>query len=289
MAAEPKPDRGLEFVDLHYHANPDAYTRRHSVVEAGERYRRLGGAVVVRSHLGCTCAAAEVAQSLGLPVFGSVALNAIAGGIQASVIHRSLCHYQPRGMRLLVDFPTVVATQHRSKLARGWANAFVERYACGPASVLASDGGLLPALDEVLELAQSEPVVLSTGHASRRELELLVEACVKRGGIKLLLNQPANPITGMTAAALQALGRHDWLYIEQTALTVALGYQSRDDFFEVLSNVHNVVYSSDFGQLTQPDVEAWWAQSKAWFDCAQLSPARIADISLRTPLRLLAP
>lgn len=278
----------MRFLDLHYHASPDAYARRHSVVGAGERYRRIGGGVVVRSHLGCTCAVADVAQSLGLPVFGSVALNAIAGGIRASVILRSLCHRRVDEMRLLVDLPTVVATPHRSKLARGWANVFAERYAREPGSVLASDGSLAPGMDEVLELAQSEPIVLSTGHASRHELERLVDACAKRGGIRLVLNQPANPITGMTAPELEALGRYDWLFVEQTALTVALGYQPLEDFFDVLSNVHNVVYSSDFGQLSQPDIEAWWAQSNDWFKRAKLTRDRVDDVCLRSPLRLLA-
>ncbi|MFE5549731.1 hypothetical protein ACFQ71_38900 [Streptomyces sp. NPDC056534] len=31
------------FVDVHYHAAPDACDRRHTVAEAGREYARLGG------------------------------------------------------------------------------------------------------------------------------------------------------------------------------------------------------------------------------------------------------
>jgi hypothetical protein len=280
----------LEFLDLHYHANPDAYLRRLNAVEAGREYQRYGGGVVLRSHLGCTCAVAAVAQELGFPVFGSVALNAVAGGVAVDVVARSLCHYRSQGAaRIIVDFPTVVTSEHRSKLARRYANPAVEKFGMRPASIRAPDGRLSNAVEALVELAQSEPIVLSTGHASRREVELLIELCARKGGVRLLLNQPANPITGMTAAELEALGAHDWLYVEQTALTVTLGYQTEEDFFRVLSRVENVVYSSDFGQPTQPGVEQWWTMTKAWFTRAGLTPARIADVSLRTPLQLLSP
>jgi hypothetical protein len=281
---------GLEFLDLHYHANPDAYLRRLNAVEAGREYQRYGGGVVLRSHLGCTCAVAGVAQDLGFPVFGSVALNSVAGGVAVDVVARSLCHYRPeQAGRVIVDFPTVVTSEHRSKLARRYASGAVEKFGMRPASVCDSGGRLSKAVEGLVELAQSEPVVLSTGHASRRELELLLEICARKGGVRLLLNQPANPITGMTAAELEALSVHDWLYVEQTALTVTLGYQTEEDFFQVLRRVNNVVYSSDFGQPTQPGIEEWWTLTKAWFTRAGLTPERIAEVSLRTPLRLLSP
>jgi len=201
-----------------------------------------------------------------------------------------LCHYQTRRSgRLIVDFPTVVPSEHRSKLVRKYANRAVETFGMQPARISHDGGGLLPAVEELIELAQSEALVLSTGHATRMEVDQLIDLCAKRGRVRLLLNQPANPITGMTASQLKALGKHDWLYVEQTALTVALGYQTEADLFDVLQNVHNVVYSSDFGQQSQPGVDEWWASSKTWFQRAQLSPGRIADISLANPLRLLAP
>ncbi len=281
----------LDFIDLHYHANPDAYLRRFNAIEAGSAYQALRGGVLLKSHLGCTSAVAATAQGMGLPVFGSLALNAIAGGVEVRAIQQSLCHYQGNAQcgRLVVDLPTVVTSTHRSKLARTYANAAVERFAQVPCQ-LGGDGSPFHAgLDALLDFCRDQSVVLTTGHATRAQVEALVDRCVSKGGVRLLLNQPANPMTKMDAPALKALGRHDWLYVEQTALTLLLGYQSEDDFSEVLRDVNNVVYSSDLGQPAQPTPQQWLYQSQQWFRNADLPPARVRDITLSTPLRMLDP
>ncbi|MCC8422771.1 MULTISPECIES: hypothetical protein [Photorhabdus] len=118
---------------------------------------------------------------------------------------------------------------------------------------------------------------------------LIIDAITAAGGCKFMLNQPASPMTGLKAKDLKALGKHDWLYVEQTALTVYLGYQTTEDFFEVLSEVNNVVYSSDLGQPVQPDVEQWLNDSERWFKTAGLGEEHIRDICLLNPLRMLAP
>ena len=79
---------GAEFIDVHYHAGPDAFVRRHGVIEAGRRYAALNGWVVLKNHLGCTAAQAWEARQEGLPVSGSVVLNESAGGIDFPVVQR---------------------------------------------------------------------------------------------------------------------------------------------------------------------------------------------------------
>ena len=105
----------------------------------------------------------------------------------------------------------------------------------------------------------------------------------------MMLNQPANPITGMDANALKQLGKYDWLYVEQTALTVLLGYQDLDDFYDVLNNVNNSIYSSDLGQNSQMLPDAWQSQSIEWFNEAGLSPQDIKKLTLIKPLSMIAP
>src|SRR3990167_10970232 len=97
-----------DFIDVHYHANPDLYERRHHVIEVGKQYQCHNGAVVLKSHLGSTAAQASVAQSLGYPVLPSVVLNTIAGGLDYKVVIRSLLEYRPLiPSRLIVHLPTL--------------------------------------------------------------------------------------------------------------------------------------------------------------------------------------
>ncbi|WP_286296859.1 DUF6282 family protein [Vibrio apostichopi] len=281
----------LRFVDVHYHASPDSFERRYHAVEAGRLYARYGGGCVLKNHLGSVTALASICQQMELPVFGSIVLNEIAGGICTQPIKQALCQYQfPHQGRLLVHLPTVVTSSHRSVMSRKMANNSVENFAQVPLRIVGNDGKLLPALQSLLHFSQEQDIVISTGHASREEIYSLLEQVDKMGGgCRVMLNQPANPITGMVAEELISLGHHDWLYIEQTALTVLLGYQSFEDFSVVLSSVPNLLYSSDLGQSCQIDIPEWLKQSKMWFEKIGLSKSRQKDICLHTPLTMLAP
>ena len=81
----------IDFLDIHYHVSPDVYLRKHNVVEAGGIYKKLGGGVILKNHLGDSVSLAEVAQELSLPVFGSIVLNQIAGGVSIGSLLESLC------------------------------------------------------------------------------------------------------------------------------------------------------------------------------------------------------
>ncbi|MEQ1975712.1 DUF6282 family protein [Xenorhabdus sp. SGI240] len=283
-------EKRLRFLDVHYHARPDSYIRRYNVLEAGREYARQNGGVVLKSHLGSVTALSSLAQEEGLPVFGSVVLNATAGGMAINSVIQALSQYQfDEAPRLLVHLPTIVPTNHKSVMKRAWANAAAHTFAQQYSSVVDSNGRVRKEIHELIRFAQQYNVVLSSGHASCYEVMQLIDTITAAGGCKFMLNQPASPITGLKAKDLKALGEHEWLYVEQTALTIYLGYQTTDDFFEVLSEVNNVVYSSDLGQPVQPDIEKWLSDSKCWFKMAGLSESHIRDIFLLNPLRMLAP
>lgn len=44
MSAVSPPD----FIDVHYHVNPDAYVRRHSAIQAGSVYAKHNGWVILK-------------------------------------------------------------------------------------------------------------------------------------------------------------------------------------------------------------------------------------------------
>ena len=116
---------------------------------------------------------------------------------------------------------------------------------------------------------------------------LLLDTCAKLGKIKILLNQPANPIVGLTYKDLEIISCEKWIFVEQTALTYLLGYQQWDDFAMVMSDIPNLIYSSDLGQLDQLDIVEWQKISETWFKKIGLSSQRISDITLLNPLNML--
>lgn len=278
----------LEFIDIHYHSNPDLYIRRHSAIDAGKEYKKLNGLVMLHSHLSSTAEIAVLGQELGLPLLGAVVLNSINGGIDKKFVLANLAKYQLASQyRLLVSFPTIITTKHVSKLSRSLMHEYLKDIAFIPEN-LSLNGELRTESLEILELSKTYPVAISTGHASKEEVYLIAEASKKHGLKNVLITQPANPATGFNAEELIELAEnYPDLYIEQTALTYLLGYQSWEDFTLVMQEVPNLIYSSDLGQTSQMDIEEWLTTSHEWFDKMKLSSERIKDITKNNPLKLL--
>ena len=279
----------FQFVDIHYHANPDLYKRRYSAMEAGRRYQQLQGAVVLKSHLGSTAVQATMAQKEGLPVFPSIVLNAIAGGLHYRPVIQALAEYQPEfPSRMLVHLPTITGRKHLSKLSREMASSLPQNNLNESLTISEMTGKLKPEVIDLIKLSLDYPIVLSTGHASKEETCEVLEACDRMGCKRLLLNQPANPLCGLNSAELTEIAKNNFVWIEQTALTHFLSYQNISDFSDVLCKIPSVIYSSDLGQTTQPDIETWQVISKKWFEDFGISERRKEEICLKNPLQLLA-
>ncbi|MFI9645001.1 DUF6282 family protein [Streptomyces sp. NPDC052040] len=277
------------FVDVHYHVGPDAYVRRRTAATAGVRYAQLGGWVVLKNHLGSTAAQAWEARQQGLPVSGSIVLNDIAGGLDPRLVQQAVIqHGEDSGLRLIVHLPTVTGRTHKSRLARTPAHPLLARDGLRPLTVTDEGGGLRAEVREILRMARDLPIVVSTGHADGREVALLVEEAVRLDVPRLMLNQPANPMTGLTCSDLLDIASAEQVWAEQTALTHLLGYQEWDDFAAVLARVPRVVYSSDLGQTSQMDIGEWMARSQDWFTEAGLDEARITEVVRDAPLRMLS-
>ncbi|MEU6465567.1 DUF6282 family protein [Streptomyces sp. NPDC046976] len=277
------------FVDVHYHVGPDAYVRRHTAATAGDQYARLGGWVVLKNHLGSTAAQAWEARQQGLPVSGSIVLNDIAGGLDTRAVEQAVVqHGEDSGLRLIVHLPTVTGRTHTSRLSRTPAHPLLARDGLRPLTVTDGDGALKAEVREILRMARDLPVVISTGHADGREVALLVEEAVRLDVPRVMLNQPANPMTGLSCADLLDIASADQVYAEQTALTYLLGYQDWDDFAAVLAKVPRALYSSDLGQTSQMDIGEWTTHSRDWFEKAGLDEGRITEVVRDAPLRMLS-
>lgn len=279
--------RQASFIDVHYHAGPDSYVRRHSVLEAGRRYQAENGWVVLKNHLGCSAAQAWEARCAGLPVSGSIVLNEIAGGIDWRYVERALCQHGEGAGRLIVHLPTVTGRFHQSRLTRNLSHTILQNCPIKPLQVSDGNGHLTSQTCDILRMARDYPIVVSTGHANREEVLLLIDAAEKFQVPRLMLNQPANPLTGLSASELFDLAQSSMVYVEQTALTYLLGYQSKEDFQSVVTRVPRVVYSSDLGQTSQPDIADWLLQSQEWFTEFGLTTDRFIEITRTNPITML--
>lgn len=277
------------FIDIHYHAGPDLYNRRWDAIEAGTIYQQLNGAVVLKSHLGSTGVQATLAQKMGLPVFSSLVLNHIAGGIDYRTILRALSEYQPViKTRMIVDFPTITGRSIQSKLSRTLSDESLSQYTLKSETIFNSKHQLRKEVLDVLKMAGDYPIILSTGHASQNEVYALVDACIQFNVPALLLNQPANPLTGFNAEALNELIKNEFIWIEQTALTYLIGHQDKEDFSAVLTSTPRVIYSSDLGQTSQMDINNWLVFSKQTFNELGLTQQRQDELLRANALTLLS-
>ncbi|WP_239074980.1 DUF6282 family protein [Streptomyces sp. SID10853] len=284
----PLPARESRFIDVHYHVGPDAYLRRHTATTAGALYAEHRGWVVLKNHLGSTAAQAWEARQQGLPVSGSIVLNRLAGGFDPRAVEQAVIqHGDDSGLRLIVHLPTVTGRTHRSRLARTPSHPLLGD-GQPPLTVADESGALRPEVTELLRAARNLPVVISTGHADGHEVRLLVDEVVRLDVPRLMLNQPANPMTGLSCKDLVEVAAAEQVWTEQTALTRLLGYQDWADFADVLSLLPRVVYSSDLGQPSQMDITDWLTWNQNIYSEAGLTPERVIDITHTGPLKMLS-
>lgn len=190
--------------------------------------------------------------------------------------------------KLIVDFPTITGRSYQSKLARSFVNSKWSSQLTQAETIFNEYDQIKPAVIDVLKLAVDYPVLLTTGHASRPEIEALLDACEQYDVPHLLLNQPANPLSGLKAHDLLNLSFNKRVWVEQTYLTYAIKHQEPDDFEAVLRNVPRLIYSSDLGQTSQINIQQWYNQSLVIFEEFGLSPDRVKDIWYENPLSLLS-
>ncbi len=278
-----------KLIDIHYHANPDLYLRRWDAFEAGKKYQALNGAVILKSHLGATSIQASLAQKAGLPVLPSLVLNHIAGGIDYKVVISALSEYQPViAAKIIVHFPTITGRTIKSRLSRQLIHPHLKDHTMSSETIFDSHNRLKDKVIDILKMGNDYPVVLSTGHASKEEIYELTNACIQYNVKSLLLNQPANPLTGLNANELLELSRNEFIWIEQTALTYLLKHQTKEDFLQVLTSIPRVLYSSDLGQTDQLDVNNWIDFSEQFFTDASISLQRKRELFCDNAIKLLA-
>ena len=275
-------------IDVHYHASPDLYDRRYNALTAGRIYAEHNSAVILKSHLGSTAVQATLAQSEGLPVLPSIVLNEIAGGLNIKSIINALLNYKPQiKAKMIVHLPTITGKKHKSSLKRRLSFDSYQEYSQQTLCVFDENNKLKKSVIDIIKLCNDEPLVLSTGHASKEETYALIEETSKYKNVNLMLNQPANPLTGLNAEDLKQISKYSHVFPEQTLLTVLLGYQDEKDFERVLTEIPQAIFSSDLGQTSQMDIESYFKLSKNLFKQFNLSEHRVKEIWKHNIVKML--
>ena len=251
--------------DLHIHTGPsvanrklDAYEMMLEAVEAGY------AGYVVKDHYmpsahGCLMVEKHFARN-GCRAFSSIVLNNSVGGFNLLALDTAY----NMGTRM-VYMPTVSTKLHiddhkgRKFLGSGYMTTTdLEK----PIYIIGKDGELLPEVIEVLKyIAEKGDLVLSTGHISWQETDVLLPKAFELGVKNIIVNHPSFTVN----APIEKVA--EWAkmgaYIEMTACEFGMVLKDDDTFFNSLDlfqryadagvPFEQMFVSSDFGQKISPD------------------------------------
>lgn len=236
--------------DLHVHAAPDITSRiadDQGIVAAYDEEQFTG--CVLKGHYESTVGrAAAAGRGRELRVYGGIALNQHAGGLNPAAVAACL----DAGGRV-VWMPTADAHTQR---AAGLPSL------CGQRNSLSAHSYSIPPLDwsvaedvrRICQMVAEADAVLATGHLSSCEVRWLMTAAQREGVRRFLLTHPSYTVPDMSAAEVSALTEGGALaeittfqLLHQPGCTSAgLANFAREIGLE------HVVLSSDAGQPNSP-------------------------------------
>jgi hypothetical protein len=181
------PIAGL--MDTHVHAAPDVFGRALDDEEVAITYRDRGlEALVLKNHVATTADRAWFARKhvAGLKVFGGIALNSPAGGINPDAVNW-MARMQG-GYGRVVWFPTFDSDNH------------VKHFKDAPEGikVLGADGKVLPAVREVLKICAAQKLIVQTGHLSPTEALAVIEAGRDAGVDRMVVTHAQFEVVNMS-------------------------------------------------------------------------------------------
>jgi Family of unknown function (DUF6282) len=273
MSAREHPvptERARELVrggyDVHIHIAPDVVERRISDVQLAQRFldRGLAG-FGLKSHYTSTAERARVVSEAvpGIDVLGAITMNRAVGGLNPVAVEIAA----REGARI-VWFPTVSSENEQHEVLAAdpdgkvpvWVRFELELREHGvvPAPVPVVDGGgaLLPEAHEVLAVIARHDLVLATGHLSRDEIFVLVDAAVEAGVRRIVVTHPEFPSQRIPIEDQCALAERGAL-MERAFTTPYTGKCSWEQVFAATRAVgaERTVWATDLGQVFNPPVE----------------------------------
>ncbi len=283
--------------DPHVHVAPDFAERRISDLELAARCAELGLAGFgLKSHYTATHERAAVVTAAvpGVRALGTITLNHAVGGLNATAVEVAA----RQGARI-VWLPTVSSVNEFGEVEHAdpsgkvpvWVRFELELRAAGvrprPVPVVDAGGAPLPELLEVLRVCARHDLVLATGHLSRDEIFVAVDAAVGAGVKTIVVTHPEFPSQRVSPADQQALAAKGAL-MERAFTTPYTGKCTWDAVFEATRAVgaRHTVWGSDLGQVFNPPVEDGLAIMADEFLAAGFSEDEIRIMAVENTRRL---
>jgi hypothetical protein len=252
--------------DMHVHIAPDTVERIIDDVGLAQRCLQLGLAgFQLKSHYTSTAERAAVVRRAvpGVGVFGAVTLNRAVGGMNPLAVEIAA----REGART-VWLPTVDSLNEMTgahELAPGatppvWMR--LQRELCEqgidiePVRVLDDTGAPLPETLAVLEAVARYGMVLATGHLSRDEIFVVVDAAVAAGIATIVITHPEFPAQDIGVEDQARLAAQGAL-LERCFTTPHTGKVTWERVFAAIraTGPEHSVLSTDLGQVFNPPVE----------------------------------
>lgn len=266
--------------DLHVHTSPDIVPRKCSDLELAGRLITAGmkgGAI--KCHYNDTAARAKLLNELypQLNMVGGITLNNAAGGLNPDAVR---CSAKIGGKMLW--FPTMDALAYQT--CRNPAGVDAARLL----SVLNDAGRLLPAAQDILDIAAEYHLITGTGHLSPREGLVLVSEG-KRHGVQIVLTHADNPANQYSLEQMKAavkLGAiiefcYFTVYYQRTSIeTIA-------DYIQQLGSGH-IILTTDFGQPASPYSDEGLASFAAQLMLCGITSAQIDQMIRLNPEQLIS-
>ena len=252
--------------DLHVHIEPDVIPRRITDLELARRFHACGLAgFVLKSHYVPTAERAAVVRAAVPEVraLGAIVLNNPVGGLNPVAVEIAA-----RGGARIVWMPTVNAANETAEHGLRPAGAKLPLWArlqdelrergiaAPPVLVVDETGALLPAAHEVLRVVAAHQLVLATGHLSRAEIFVVVEAALAHGIRQIVVTHPDYPTQNLSIKEQTQLAQRG-AFLERC---VAPAYSGKVDWERMFAAIRatgsaHSVLSTDMGQPANPPVE----------------------------------
>ncbi len=243
-------------IDVHVHAGPSFFDRKHDAVELANTAEKRGmGGLVLKSHFGSTHKPARLAEARtnNLDVYSSVTLNSFVGGFNPVAVEHAIAT-EAR----VVWFPTFSAANFD---AGGIGRDFP--FSNQSLRVIDDDGEVKDEVREVLEtIAEAErPITVGNGHISKEETFSLLDTIEEMGiSTPYLVTHADFPFMGLSIADQIELAERGAI-LEKCYLPVVHGDINIIDVAESIRDIgpSQCVLSTDHGQLNNASPpEAYW-------------------------------
>ncbi|HWQ79931.1 MAG TPA: DUF6282 family protein [Anaerovoracaceae bacterium] len=284
-------------VDPHIHSGPGIVPRALDHVEAvREAMDAKFRAVVIKDHHCPTVLTANIIQKYlvgdsnkDFQVFGGLAMNNTTGGVSPYTVEAAV-NYGAK----IIWMPTLSAENHH----KGHANLTedAKKFMPNPEkeligdpglTILDDDGKLLPYMKDILRMIKDADIVLATGHLSKKETNLLLDAAVGIGIKRIMINHPEHLLYATIDEMIDYA--KSGFYLEHSITLVHSHKSSYEYIYQMIreAGVDKSLMGSDLGQRNRPHpVEGIRLWAAAMLELG-LSDEEVRTVLCKTPADLM--